>query len=244
MTDALQVLRDRAFLVSALTREVEEFENESALQSIGRLLSSVTNTSSPWASTAAAVAPGVVDNILKEEGEPRRIAQLWPALDAPGATVQVWVTNGRHGPTGPSRQRFVTPTENVKMPPSFGLWTSSHLGKDKSMWTVYLSDYLGSSLYPSPWHVWKLRVKPRSSIYQVSNAADWVRLVERFPRSVHGTLRPDWPGVSEVYDGVHYTLNGVIAVQGVAFQSDFGPTTPIFLDVESTFWLQWSFTNA
>lgn len=189
-----------------------------------------------------------------------RVAAQAPSLvDGPiDLGAQYWVaTSNRPGTPdrepAPRESHFVPAAVSTEVPGfatgpkpfGVGLFTSTEAAGDHGMWRRYLSGYEGSgSLFPMPWHVWRLQVRAEARVYGISDAARWVGLITDFPRMTKGYLHPDWTAVAAVYDAVHVTLRAVAAAQGLSFATDGGPTAAPYWDTEQTFWLRWSFSAA
>ena len=64
---------------------------------------------------------------------------------------------------------------------------------------------------------------------------------ESCPLTADGLIYPNWPAIAEDFDAVHLTAMAVAAIQGVRITTEMGLIAPSYWDVESTFWLRWSF---
>jgi hypothetical protein len=113
-----------------------------------------------------------------------------------------------------------------------------------SPWRTYLELNRGSTLYPIPWHTWRIAVEDEARIAEIDCAASWVRLLGDHPHAVGGELVPDWGSIAEDYDGVHLSFAGVLPIQGRRFTTRHGVTAPVYWDVESTVWLRPVVTRA
>lgn len=111
------------------------------------------------------------------------------------------------------------------------------------MWRAYLDVNSGSSLFLHPWHVWKLDVRQGVRIREISTAAEWAELISRYPLARDDLIYPDWPEVARDYDAVHLTVRAIAAIQGLRLQVRQGLLAPSHWDVETTFWLHWSFSS-
>jgi hypothetical protein len=96
-------------------------------------------------------------------------------------------------------------------------------------------------LFPFPWITYALPVDPNARIYAVTSASTWQELLERFPAYKQDEIFPDWPRIAEMYDGVHFSLEAIIVLQGFQIPLHEGTSSPGFWDVEQTFWLTWKF---
>jgi hypothetical protein len=98
-----------------------------------------------------------------------------------------------------------------------------------------------------PWRRWLLEVEPAAAatVREIRSAADWVALVEAFPRHERdGLVYADWGAIGAVHAGVHMTAAAIAAIQTLRFNSAVGTIARSEWDVESTVWLRWSFSGA
>ena len=87
--------------------------------------------------------------------------------------------------------------------------------------------------------VWSLQMAPAARVLEITEPAEWQKLVARFPRDVTGThdgewrnwggvpgpwRLPDWELVMEHYDAVHVTVGGYLASCGLALPVGDGYT--------------------
>ncbi|MBE7195976.1 MAG: hypothetical protein INR66_26290 [Gordonia polyisoprenivorans] len=120
-----------------------------------------------------------------------------------------------------------------------GLHTSTGSGDWRGLWREgYLREMTDTSR-PRPWSVWRLRMSKLANVKEISNAKSWVELVDECARTERGFLVPDWTKVAEKYDAVHLTLRGVVATQGLIFETDSGLMPGGSWDVECTVWMNW-----
>jgi hypothetical protein len=99
---------------------------------------------------------------------------------------------------------------------------------------------------------WPLRAIRAPRIYEVAGAADWVRLVERFPLDVSLARRhdwykvtgragdwliPDWAGVSSSFDAIHLTVIGYLASAGRSLAVGDAASVLAGWNPDETFWL-------
>jgi hypothetical protein len=210
----------------------------------------------PDASAAQTATAEQADGLVRRCELLERLAAQAPRLvDGPlDLSAQHWVTTaGRTGtPVGPDESRFVSVAASTDgsgsatgpKPFGVGVFTSTQSAGDHGMWRRYLTGYEGTgSLYPMPWQVWRLGVRSGVRVYEVGDAARWVRLISGYPRETKGYLHPDWTAVAGVYDAVHITLRAVAATQGLSFATSGGPTASPYWDTEQTFWLRWCFST-
>jgi hypothetical protein len=143
------------------------------------------------------------------------------------------------------REHFVAagPGTSVSTKPfSVGLFSSTGIGGTYGMWHLYL-EATQSSLFPQPWYVWRVRPRDDAQVLEISSATAWAEFVLAYPLQRDGLLCPDWNAAANVYDGVHVTLQAIIAMQGLSPRSGLGLLAPTFWDVESTLWLRWVFST-
>jgi hypothetical protein len=92
--------------------------------------------------------------------------------------------------------------------------------------------------------VWSLGVYPNAVVREVRSAEEWVELVVQDATRIDGLLYPDWKAIAEQCDGVHMSLRTIAAIQGIPLLASQGVVAPAYWDVESTFWLHWSFSSS
>ncbi|MGH3993459.1 MAG: hypothetical protein ACRDSN_13480, partial [Pseudonocardiaceae bacterium] len=135
-----------------------------------------------------------------------------------------------------------------------GLFTSTGVLGGHGMWRTYLDRNRWSTLHPLPWHTWRLTPRPDAVVHEISSAAQWVDFVRSYPLRRGALVYPDWPSAARDLDAVHVTLRAIAAIQGLRFPAgefpadefpaDGAAVAASYWDVESTFWLRWSFTAA
>jgi hypothetical protein len=86
-----------------------------------------------------------------------------------------------------------------------------------------------------PRYSWHLEPRDGVRVYEIRDAAAWVRLITTYPRVVSGFVYPDWRTIAEHWDAVHIGLRAIAAAQGIFFATRLGPTAAPYWDVESTF---------
>jgi hypothetical protein len=159
---------------------------------------------------------------------------------------QHWIVTGTNQPVRPSKVRFVVPSieqPDVK-PTNCGLYTSTAMSAGYSMWRAYIG-LDTANLYPLRWYTWKMEVAATDiQVAEITCASDWVGLVAAYGRLRGDSLYPDWAGIARVFHAVHVTLPAIAATQGFSFYARDRLIPPVFWDVETTFWLRWSFTDA
>ncbi len=99
---------------------------------------------------------------------------------------------------------------------------------------------------------WPLAAQPRSRVYEITGAADWVGLVTRYPLDVTGSRRhdwwrvtgwadswliPDWADVAADFDGVHLTVAGYLTSAGRTLRVGQEATMLAGWNPDQTFWL-------
>jgi len=166
---------------------------------------------------------------------------------------QYWISTGKPPwVTAPISQlssaHFIAPrrddwTRNVK-PFGVGLFTSTGFQKTQGMWRLYLDLGKYSSNFPKPWRIWKLDINATATVCNIATAAQWEGLVINNPMSRDGLVYPDWEAIAEEWDAVHITVSTIAAIQGMRLRTSIGLIAPSYWDVETTFWLRWSFTSA
>jgi len=181
-------------------------------------------------SSLRGIAPEVVTGPIRKE------RQYWIATGKPPFAPPVR--------PGLNREHFVAagPGTSVSTKPfSVGLFTSTGMGDTYGMWHLYL-EAARSSLFPLPWYAWSVRPRDDARVLEISSATAWAEFVAAYPLRRDGLLCPDWNAAANVYDGVHMTLQAIIAMQGLSLQTGLGLLAPAFWDVQSTLWLRWVFS--
>jgi len=150
-------------------------------------------------------------------------------------------------PSSPEKAFFfdIASPSNAQQPSTkpfyVGLFSSTAVFGSFGMWWAYLCLSHGSSLFGLPWTIWELQVRTRVAVFEVSSAANWVKLLEGYGVEHDGLIFPDWNSIAADFDGVHMSAYGVAATQGICFSERGRVTAPPFWDVESTLWLRWVF---
>ena len=122
-----------------------------------------------------------------------------------------------------------------------GLYTYTGLAGSQGMWRAYIESAVSGTGFERPWHVWKICASPSARVYEVNTASAWADLSMRYPLVENELIYPNWFAVAEDYDAVHLTAMAIAATQGVRISTAMGLVAPSYWDVESTFWLRWSF---
>ena len=228
----------------------------SAVGDVGRFISILeTVTSSGDHSGAPVTSPEDADAVMASCRLLRRLEAAVPEIvtGQPARRDQYWISSGKP-PWVPPREPalspayFVTPAGTTPAsgtstkPFGIGLHTSTGFLGTQGMWRAYLDGQDPSSLFLHPWHVWKLDVRQGVRIREISTAAEWAELILRYPLVTDDLIYPDWPEVAKDYDAVHLTVRAIAAIQGLRLQVRQGMLAPSYWDVETTFWLHWSFS--
>ena len=77
----------------------------------------------------------------------------------------------------------------------------------------------------------------------MTTAAQWAELTLRYPVVNDDFIYPDWRAIARDWDAVHITIRAIAAIQGMRLQTSQGLLAPSYWDIETTFWLRWSFTE-
>lgn len=184
----------------------------------------------------------------------RRLEAAVPEIvtGQPARRDQYWISSGKP-PWVPPREPALSPAYFVALagttpasgtkPFGIGLYTSTGFLGTQGMWRAYLDINSASSLFLHPWHVWKLDVRQDVRICEIRTAAKWAELISRYPLATADLIYPDWPEVAKDYDAVHLTVRAIAAIQGLRLRMRQGLLAPSYWDVETTFWLRWSFSS-
>jgi hypothetical protein len=201
----------------------------------------------PSAGHSATLDPVEADAETGQSSLLRALREAEPSLTVGplDCTRQQWIATARHASeatAAPEEGNFMSPTEAATFtvtPWRGGLYTSTASSTGVSTWRYYLDAYRGSMLFPLPWQTWKLPAAGR--VREIVGAGDWVSFVGRYPRVHEGLVYPDWEAAARDFDGLHMSLQGVVAVQGFTFQLGPYVTAPGYWDAETTYWLRWAF---
>jgi hypothetical protein len=159
---------------------------------------------------------------------------------------------------GPPEQAFAfVPDEfsvDVTQPRRF-LDTSTEVGELPGTWLFYGAD----GLSPPPLAVWSLRASPEARVYEIHRPADWVALVDRYPKDTTEyysaawrrnwrfpdglIVTPDWRSVAEEWDGVHLSMAGLLTATSQTLAVRPAWTMCEGWETEETAWLRWSFAE-
>lgn len=205
---------------------------------------------------AHTIRPDAADDLTQSCQLIQRLTARLPELVVGPLKVsdQQWIATGRppHLPprvAKPGEPGFMSPHHGSRARPStkpvsMGLFTSTALGGQLSMWRIYLEINEGSSLFPKPWHVWHVAPTEPLRVLEVTTATDWVNFVLAWPARADGLVYPHWSKAASEWDAVHMSLRAVAATQALYLRSGNSTIAPPYWDVESTLWLNWRFHDA
>jgi hypothetical protein len=197
----------------------------------------------------AAIAAGAADSIVASSVLLKEIAVADRGLvrGPMDRDRQQWTPTGPAALTGeaPSRSRFVEPdaarTARVK-PSRFGMFSSTAAATGPSMWRVLLGSG-GSQKLPLDRYTWALDIDHDARIAEIVTASDWVTLVRAHPCIEGDRLVPNWADVARQFDGVHFTLSVIAAIQAFPIRAGELIIPATYWDVETTLWLSWRFSG-
>jgi hypothetical protein len=145
-------------------------------------------------------------------------------------------------------------SRNTTQPKRF-LDTSTEVGGLPGTWLFYGAD--GLSLPPLA--VWSVRASPEARVYEIHRPADWIALVDRYPKDTteyYATswrrnwrfpggrvLTPDWALVAKDWDGVHLSMAGLLTATSQPFPLRSAWTMCEGWETEETVWLRWRFAK-
>jgi hypothetical protein len=154
---------------------------------------------------------------------------------------QVWISRDGRPPLGPTGfHPDLRPFGSGVAKPIGALWTSTSAGRCPSGWISYLRH--GEDRRPPPYHPWRLTVDPAARVYEIHGPDAWHSLCLAYPASVvDGTVTPNWQAVARRWNGVHLSMGGLLAAQGVSRGEPGARTQLAGWDVECTVWLRWAF---
>lgn len=173
-------------------------------------------------------------------------ARRVPELDPTAAAVMRRLSTGPLAATSPRspQARFARhatpaavtlvdrPTPDDK--PAGALWTSSFLPDGTSMWQWGEWAEFGRDR-----PLFALTFDPAGvRLCTIGSAADYERLVNRYPRSIDNHTQVDWIRAAEHFDAVHLTVSGLLTAQHVPVAAPHGTAMLTGWDAESTAWLR------
>jgi hypothetical protein len=152
-------------------------------------------------------------------------------------TVPAGTRIGAHWWSAPSFTTLTSTTPSVSDIPALGLLSFVDVGR--------------------PWGetqatIWSLEISASARVLEIVKPSDWQRLVEEHPRDVTGTHNgewrywggetgpwrlPDWESAARHYDGVHVTIGGYLATNGLALSAADGFTVLAGWAPGETLWL-------
>jgi hypothetical protein len=160
-------------------------------------------------------------------------ARWWSApVDA---RPQVWIGHADSAPA--PRNAFA----GLAGKPPTEIWTSSAVAGLPSAWWSVLKDGADSSPPVGPQAIWRLTPHADARVFEIRTPADWRWLCEAFPGpAVDGWVTPGWETATDVFDGIHLTVEGLLRCQGAEVETEHGLAKLDDWDAESTAWLRWS----
>lgn len=126
-------------------------------------------------------------------------------------------------------------------PWGLGLFTSSAISYDRSMWHLYASNGPDSSVLKPPCRTFVVFPFSAARVAQISSAGDWAQLVQSAAVMHDGYAYPDWMALSRTYDGIRMLLPAIVATQDICISQSGLRIAPPHWSVESTLWLRWCF---
>ncbi len=237
--DALELIKGPVGRTLLESLHTDRLDHPGALQMIeeGKLLQLVVSAALRVTSEGLEAAMRL--NVRQpSRGEVALAEQL---LDCPAARwwtapwntrAQIWTCPKG---SGPPTQR-VSPSAPHK--PRVVLWTSSRVARIGSAWMPVATS--GVVVLPRVQESWQVEIEPRLPIVEVHTAADWGKLCNSAPvHNIDGLIEPDWTAVADRSDGVHLSVAGLIAAQGLPVRGTHGVGMMWGWGTESTAWLNW-----
>jgi hypothetical protein len=244
------VPNDHAVRTLQRLHETVDVQNDDLLASLRELIArnSWMNPGSDRMVEDAPDAPDRVDEFLRRTALLRRIDRALAQSNGRfAADRQLWTTSAtiaRADPPPAPRADSVEPVRQGPIRPSGGLWTSTALTGAVSPWSLWREVGSESSSFVGAATSWRLTADPDVAVCEIAGAVDWVALVSRARTTTLAGVAPDWAAVATEYDAVHFTMTAAVALQGTSYRlADGSRTVPMYVDVESTFWLRWAFTT-
>ena len=173
--------------------------------------------------------------------------------------AQTWIDLHPHWPFEPDRlprhfERF--PRSLTK--PRSAMWTSTAMPDLASVWLTDAPYDWSTPADGTP--VWRLRIRPRPRVFEITTVDDWVTLCEAFgedstefyrshlePHALRWAppfITPDWNTVRSAFDAVHLTFAGFLAAHDEVVPVGKGTTVLAGWGSECTLWLNWVFDGA
>ena len=124
--------------------------------------------------------------------------------------------------------------------------TSSSVEGLTSAWEVAaITTELSYEHHDSDFQYHAVHLEPQRPVFEIDSLADWVKICEMAPSETRtGLVCPDWEKISEEWSGVHLTISGLIACQGVPVETKNGYAILHGWDIESTAWLKPSIVSS
>ena len=118
--------------------------------------------------------------------------------------------------------------------------TSSSVEGLASAWEVAaITNELNYEHHDSDFQYHAVSLEPQHPVFEIDSLADWVEICEMAPTETRtGLVCPDWEKISEEWSGVHLTVSGLIACQGVPVETKTGYALLHGWDIESTAWFE------
>lgn len=167
--------------------------------------------------------------------------QRWISTQRP-----IWLDSVTMNPSPKDVFKGTSSAPSLKMsqPWDFGLHTSSATKQFPGMWRRYLEKFSGNTLWRKPWYTWTMRPANTTRVFNIDIPDNWCDLIVRYPfRDESDLLWPDWKSVAREYDAVHFAPAAIFGIQGYRIDVGTGITAPVYIDVENTFWLNWTFVD-
>ncbi|MCY4558051.1 MAG: hypothetical protein OXF79_17120 [Chloroflexi bacterium] len=127
--------------------------------------------------------------------------------------------------------------EGDPVPDTYAQNTSTLRGITTSQITAY-ANYVVDHISHFPLAAWQLQFQQDVRVWEINHPADWHTLCLEFPHHApDGRLQPNWPEVSEKWDGIHITLSGMLTCEQVRYEMDGEWSMMQFWHSEETKWL-------
>lgn len=89
-----------------------------------------------------------------------------------------------------------------------------------------------------PLAAWQIRFHRKVRVHEINHPADWHALCLEYPHQARdGRLLPNWPAVSEHWDGIHLTLGGMLSCEQARCAADGQWSMLQYWHAEQTHWL-------
>ncbi|MHA6625904.1 hypothetical protein ACU61A_10770 [Pseudonocardia sichuanensis] len=185
-----------------------------------------------------------------------RLLMGWPAAQWWTHTCdperQVLLGSSTAAPSTVLIDRAITTTEPI----TFHQLATTSTFVDDELPAAQLADVDLTTRLPTPIGLWRLRPQAGAHVYEVQRLADWLTLCDDHPR-VHPVpdrwrragasgrlgISPDWRAVAEDWDGVHFSMTGVLCASDAALTLGAYAVVPPTLETEVTFWFRHEFRD-